>query len=92
MAGMPVLAIDPATVKPGLLAFFVVAGLGVATFFLVRSMNKQLRKIDFDEGGDEGGDEGSRAEQTGGTPRSDGPKAHNGEGGPSRPERWRPAE
>jgi len=32
-------------VEPGLLGFLVVAGLGVALFFLLRSMNKQFRKI-----------------------------------------------
>lgn len=43
------LATDPAQVKPGLLGFFVVAALGLATFLLIRSMRKQLRKIDFEE-------------------------------------------
>jgi hypothetical protein len=32
-------------VEPGLLGFLVVAGLGVALVFLLRSMNKHLRKI-----------------------------------------------
>jgi hypothetical protein len=32
-------------VEPGLLGFLVVAGLGVALVFLLRSMNKQFRKI-----------------------------------------------
>jgi hypothetical protein len=32
-------------VEPGLLGFLVVAGLGVALFFLLRSMNRQFRKI-----------------------------------------------
>jgi len=32
-------------VEPGLLGFLVVAALGVALVFLLRSMNKQLRKI-----------------------------------------------
>ena len=30
---------------PGVLGFLVVAGMGVALFFLLRSMNKQLRKV-----------------------------------------------
>jgi hypothetical protein len=38
------------TVTPGLLGLGVVAALGVATWLLIRSMNRQLRKIDFDEG------------------------------------------
>jgi hypothetical protein len=32
-------------VVPGLLGFIVVAGMGLALFFLLRSMNKQLRKV-----------------------------------------------
>ena len=32
-------------VTPGVLGFLVVAALGVALYFLVRSMNRQLRKI-----------------------------------------------
>jgi hypothetical protein len=32
-------------VEPGLLGFLVVAGLGVALVFLLRSMNKQFKKI-----------------------------------------------
>ena len=32
-------------VVTGVLAFLVVAGMGLALFFLLRSMNKQLRKV-----------------------------------------------
>jgi hypothetical protein len=32
-------------VVPGILGFLVVAAMGVALFFLLRSMNKQLRKV-----------------------------------------------
>ncbi len=32
-------------VYPGLAGFLVVAGMGVAVYFLFRSMNKQLKKI-----------------------------------------------
>jgi hypothetical protein len=32
-------------VYPGLIGFLVVAGMGLALFFLFRSLNKQLRKI-----------------------------------------------
>jgi hypothetical protein len=32
-------------VEPGLLGFLVVAGLAIALVFLLRSMNKQFRKI-----------------------------------------------
>jgi hypothetical protein len=41
--------LDPNKVTPGLLGFLVVFGLAVATWFLLRSMNRQLKKIDFDE-------------------------------------------
>jgi hypothetical protein len=37
-----------AQVTPGLLGFLVVAGLGVAVYFLFRSLNKQLKKISPD--------------------------------------------
>jgi hypothetical protein len=33
------------SVEPGLLGFLVVAGIGVALIFLLRSMNKQFRKL-----------------------------------------------
>lgn len=36
-------------VKPGLLGFLVVLALGVVTYLLWRSMNRQLRKVDFEE-------------------------------------------
>ena len=35
-------------VAPGVLGFLVVAAMGVALVFLLRSMNKQFRKIDPD--------------------------------------------
>jgi hypothetical protein len=35
-------------VEPGVLGFLVVAGIGVVLFFLLRSMNKQLRKVSAD--------------------------------------------
>jgi len=42
-----VAAAQPASdqVAPGVLGFLVVAAMGVALVFLVRSMNKQFRKI-----------------------------------------------
>lgn len=42
-------AIADSSVSPGVLGFLVVAALGVATWLLVRSMQRQIRKIDFDE-------------------------------------------
>ncbi|MFI0422308.1 hypothetical protein [Spongiactinospora sp. 9N601] len=41
------LAIAPrGDVSPGLLGFLVVAALGVALFLLIKSMNKQISKIE----------------------------------------------
>jgi hypothetical protein len=41
-----VLAVNEDQVTPGVVAFFVVAALGVTLFFLIRSMNRQIRKIE----------------------------------------------
>ena len=50
-------------VEPGVLGFLVVAAIGVALVFLLRSMNKQFRKITPDPGADpaaaEGGEQGA---------------------------------
>ncbi|MFE9425260.1 hypothetical protein ACFYNO_20060 [Kitasatospora sp. NPDC006697] len=46
------LALDETKVTPGLLGFVVFAVLGVATWFLLRSMNSRFKKIDFVEEGD----------------------------------------
>ncbi|PYC82757.1 hypothetical protein C7C46_10455 [Streptomyces tateyamensis] len=43
------LAVDDAKVTPGLLGFVVFAVLGVATWFLLKSMNSRFKKIDFIE-------------------------------------------
>lgn len=51
MNGIP-LALSEQQVSPGVLGFCVVALLGLALFFLIRSMNKQMRKINFDDGSD----------------------------------------
>ena len=44
---MTIAAAAPAadTVVTGVLGFLVVAAMGLALFFLLRSMNKQLRKV-----------------------------------------------
>jgi hypothetical protein len=42
---------DPSVwVGPGLLGFVVIMGLVVATFLLWRNMNKQIKKVTFDDG------------------------------------------
>ena len=46
-------ALDKNNVNPGALGFVVVALLGVATWLLIRSMQRQLGKIDFEEGADD---------------------------------------
>jgi hypothetical protein len=38
------------SVSPGGIGFFLFLLLGVGTFLLWRSMNKQLKRIDFDDG------------------------------------------
>ncbi len=42
--------VDPSVVSPGLIGFFIFLGLGLATVLLWWSMNRQLKKIDFDDG------------------------------------------
>ena len=45
--GPTVRAVEESNVNPGLLGFVVVALLGVATWLLIRSMNRQIKKIDL---------------------------------------------
>jgi hypothetical protein len=45
--GSSVRAVEESNVNPGLLGFVVVALLGVATWLLIRSMNRQIKKIDL---------------------------------------------
>ncbi|MCY7373015.1 MAG: hypothetical protein LH461_04860 [Spirochaetaceae bacterium] len=40
-------AVAESKVTPGVLGFLVVALLGVATYLLIRSMNRQIRRIDL---------------------------------------------
>lgn len=42
---MMVLAVNEDQVTPGVTAFIIVAALGVTLFFLIRSMNKRLSRI-----------------------------------------------
>ena len=51
-------------VEPGVLGFLVVAAMGVALVFLLRSMNKQFRKIAPEPDapdGEQAGEEGKQA-------------------------------
>jgi hypothetical protein len=53
-------AVEESNVNPGLLGFVVVALLGVATWLLIRSMNRQIKKIDLpDDSPDEPTRDGS---------------------------------
>ena len=61
-------------VEPGALGFLVVAGIGVALVFLLRSMNKQFRKLTPPE------DEGTQA-GTADDAGADGPDGADGPGG-----------
>ncbi|MGC0419287.1 hypothetical protein [Embleya sp. AB8] len=45
------LAVEESKVTPGLLGFVVVAGIAVATWFLLKSMNRQLKRVDFEQDG-----------------------------------------
>jgi hypothetical protein len=40
--------LDPNSVSPGLLGFIIVCIIGLITWFLARSMTKQLRKLEVD--------------------------------------------
>jgi len=40
-------SLAPHTVSPGAVGFILFAGLGLATFLLWKSMNRQLKKIDL---------------------------------------------
>jgi len=64
-------------VTPGLLGFLVVAGLGVALFFLLRSMNKHLRRVQSvrDAGLAPGGKEPADNAGTGASDKADGSAA-----------------
>ena len=58
-------------VEPGVLGFLVVAGIGVALVLLLRSMNKQFRKIDanpLEPGSPDGAGIGEEAQTPAQTP------------------------
>ena len=67
------------TVTPGVLGFVVVALLGVATYLLIRSMNRQIKRIDLPP--QEKDPDTAPEEPVGDDPVSDGPVS----GEPDRP-------
>jgi hypothetical protein len=56
-------------IEPGALGFLIVAGMGLALFFLFRSLNKQLHKITPDPRSRRGA-KATRAEDSSGGPVS----------------------
>ena len=59
-------ALDPNKVSPGLLGFIIVVIIGIAVWFLARSMAKQLRKLDANtiEDPEQGDVDGAAAKDT----------------------------
>lgn len=55
-------AVDPARVKPGWLGLLVVLAIAVAVVVLWRSMNRQLKKVDFDEAAADGDGPGAETD------------------------------
>ena len=55
-------------VEPGVLGFLVVAAIGVALVFLLRSMNKQFRKITPEPGAPDGEQASEQAKTPAQTP------------------------
>jgi hypothetical protein len=59
------MAVEPEDVTAGTAGFLVIAALVVGTVFLLRSLNKQLKKVDFEETDESA--EPVETEETGGT-------------------------
>ncbi len=63
-------------VEPGLLGFLVVAGIGIVLIFLLRSMNKQFRKLGPPPGEADSEDEDDGGEDDDAASGGGGAKAH----------------
>ena len=50
LAQGPRAPLEPEDVKPGWVALVIVLLMAVATYLLWRSMNRQLKKVNFDDG------------------------------------------
>jgi len=83
-------SLDEDKVTPGVLGFIVFAALGVAVWMLMKSMTRQMHKIDFEEkpppsrSGDSG-DEGTEASADEGSAEAGEngePDKHDGDGKP----------
>jgi hypothetical protein len=42
--------LDESKVSPGVLGFLVFAAIGLAVWMLMKSMNKHMKRVDFEEG------------------------------------------
>ena len=69
---MIVAAPSAGQVVPGVLGFLVVAAMGLALFFLLRSLNKQLRKVVSDPGWQQEAKEALHTEEVNGNDGSTG--------------------
>jgi hypothetical protein len=81
----PVLAVDPSKVGAGTTAFVIVALLAVALILLLRSLNKQLGKIDFERPEDDWGDTRERRRSKRGRVRGPAKPPGNSDTGSSPP-------
>ena len=74
------------TVTPGVLGFMVVALLGVATYLLIRSMNRQIKRIDLPSQDETPADETPQDETPADeTPPDETPPGETVSGDPDRP-------
>jgi hypothetical protein len=80
LAGPVVRAIQDNKVSPGVLGFLIVAALGVATWFLIRSMTRQLHKIDFSEDATDRERRTAHVPEVEQSPKAEGPQAENSVG------------
>ncbi|MGH3454586.1 MAG: hypothetical protein ACRDPQ_04040 [Nocardioidaceae bacterium] len=82
------LAVEPEDVTAGGIGFVVIAALAVGTAVLLRSLNKQLKKVDFDEEPEPGRDAEKPAEKladSGSEPAAEEPAGDEPEEGPKSP-------
>jgi hypothetical protein len=68
LAALAAAASSSNDVEPGVLGFLVVAAMGVALVFLLRSMNKQFRKIEPEPEAPDGEQAGEQAKTPAQTP------------------------
>jgi hypothetical protein len=74
------IAVEDNDVSPGVLGFLVVAVLGGATYLLIRSMNRQIGRIDLPDDADDGDDAGGATDGAGSAAGPDEPRAERPDG------------